>query len=150
MKVFGTILAAAALFTQAAVMAETLEEVNARLSAIGAEQIDLGDEAKDAYEAIERKFRTGRLDTPKMKELRRQIDMLQRTLKATEDELRAAFEEIPEVKEATEKLGAKTARLKELSAERARLLTLRRELTASAAKGGETAPATPTPDAKGE
>lgn len=147
MKATGIVLAAAALFAQAVVMAETLEEVNARLSAIGAEQIDLGDEAKDESAAIERQFRSGKLDTPKMKELRRQIDMLQRTLKATEDELRAAFEEIPEVKEAMEKLGTKTSRLKELQTERGRLLMLRKELTAAKDKGGEAAPAT---EAKGE
>lgn len=119
---------AIALLSAAILRAETLEEVNAKLSAIGAEQIDLGDETKDAREALDRKLRKGSLDTPEMKEIRRQIEILRRSLKSAEDELQAAFEAIPEVKSAMDELSTKTSRQKALQQERARLLKLREQL----------------------
>lgn len=124
--IFATV--AIALLSAAILRAETLEEVNAKLNAIGAEQIDLGGETKDARDALDRKLRNGTLDTPEMKEIRRQIEILRRSLKSAEDELQAAFEAIPEVKSAMDELSTKTSRQKELQQERARLLKLREQL----------------------
>lgn len=132
------------------VRAETLAEIAAKLTEIGAEQIELAETAKDEFTGIERKFKTGALDTPEMKETRRRVESLRTSifvteheqnptndvtvlrfaLTAAEAELRKAFLEIPEVKTAMEALTAKDAKMKELKAERDRLVALRQKLTA--------------------
>ena len=121
-----TILVAA---TAALVLgAETLEEINARLTVIGAEQIQLQGDTKGVAEALDRAFKSQKYDTPEMKELRKEIDALQRQIEAAQAELRKKFEELPEFRDQAATVSTNVVRLRELAAERSRLYRAREQL----------------------
>ena len=101
--------------------AETLEEINAQLTKLGAEQIQLAGDTKDIKEALDRAFRSKKHDTPEMKEIRREIDALQRQLEAAEAELRKRFEELPQFRNQVETISTNAVRLRALARERDRL-----------------------------
>ncbi len=127
-----TILVAA---TAALVLgAETLEEINARLTVLGAEQIQLHGDTKDVAEALDRAFKSQKYDTPEMKELRKEIDALQRQIEAAQAELRKKFEELPEFRSQVATVSTNVVRLRELAAERNRLYRAREQLGKDAAQ----------------
>jgi len=108
--------------------AETLEEINARLTVIGAEQIQLQGDTKGVAEALDRAFKSQKYDTPEMKELRKEIDALQRQIEAAQAELRKKFEELPEFRDQAATVSTNVVRLRELAAERSRLYRAREQL----------------------
>ena len=114
--------------------AETLEEINARLTVLGAEQIQLHGDTKDIAEALDRAFTSQKYDTPEMKELRKEIDALQRQIEAAKAELRKKFEELPEFRGQVATVSTNAVRLRELAAERNRLYRAREQLTKNAAQ----------------
>jgi chromosome segregation ATPase len=101
--------------------AETLEEINAKLTVLGAEQIQLAGDTKDIKEALERAFRSEKHDTPEMKQIRKEIDALQRQIEAAKDELRKKFEELPQFRGQVATVSTNAVRLRALAQERARL-----------------------------
>ncbi len=101
--------------------AETLEEINAKLTELGAEQIQLAGDTKDIAESLDRAFRSKKHDTPEMKQIRKEIDMLQRQLEAAETELRRRFEELPQFRVQVATVNTNAVRLRALAQERARL-----------------------------
>ncbi len=101
--------------------AETLEEINAKLTKLGSEQIQLADDTKDIREALDRAFTSKKHDTPEMKEIRKEIDALQRQLEAAEAELRKKFEELPQFRDQVATVSTNAVRLRALAHERARL-----------------------------
>ena len=101
--------------------AETLEEINAKLTDLGAEQIQLAGDTKDIKEALDRAFYSKKYDTPEMKQLRKEIYALQRQLEAAEDELRKKFEELPQFRDQVATVSTNAVRLRALAQERARL-----------------------------
>lgn len=101
--------------------AETLEEINARLGDLGGEQIQLAGDTQVMKEALERAFRSEKHDTPEMKEIRKEIDSLQRQLEAAKDELRKKFEELPQFRDQVATVSTNAVRLRALAQERARL-----------------------------
>ena len=114
--------------------AETLEEINARLTVLGAEQIQLHGDTKDIAEALDRAFTSQKYDTPEMKEIRKEIDALQRQIEAAKAELRKKFEELPEFRGQVATVSTNAVRLRELAAERNRLYRAREQLTKNAAQ----------------
>ena len=116
------LLLAAGALAGALAGAATPEEITARLTAIGAEQIQLQGDTKDIAEALDRAFRSGRHDTPEMKELRRKIDALQRELEATQAELRRQFEALPAFSGQVATVSTNAVRLRALADERRRLV----------------------------
>ena len=114
--------------------AETLEEINARLTVLGAEQIQLHGDTKDIAEALDRAFASQKYDTPEMKELRKEIDALQRQIEAAQAELRKKFEELPEFRSQVATVSTNVVRLRELAAERNRLYRAREQLGKDAAQ----------------
>ena len=111
--------------------AETLEEINAKLTTLGAEQIQLAGDTKDIKEALERAFRSQKHDTPEMKKIREEIDALQRQIYAAQAELRRKFEELPEFRDQVATVQTNSVRLRALGNERARLFQARERLTAT-------------------
>ena len=101
--------------------AETLEEINARLGDLGGEQIQLAGDTQVIKESLERAFRSEKHDTPEMKEIRKEIDSLQRQLEAAKDELRKKFEELPQFRDQVATVSTNAVRLRALAQERARL-----------------------------
>ncbi len=101
--------------------AETLEEINAKLTDLGAEQIQLAGDTKDIKEALDRAFNSQKHDTPEMKEIRKEIDSLQRQIQAAQDELRKKFEELPQFRAQVATVSTNAVRLRALAQERARL-----------------------------
>ncbi len=124
------IAAATAAF---ALGAETLDEINARLTTLGAEQIQLHGDTKDVAEALDRAFMSGKYDTPEMKELRKKIDALKREIAATQRELRKQFDELPEFRDQVATVSTNKVRLRALANERGRLQRERERLTAAPA-----------------
>ena len=114
--------------------AETLEEINARLTVLGAEQIQLHGDTKDIAEALDRAFVSQKYDTPEMKEIRKEIDALQRQIEAAQAELRKKFEELPEFRGQVATVSTNAVRLRELAAERNRLYREREKLAKDAAQ----------------
>ncbi len=108
--------------------AETLEEINAKLTTLGAEQIQLAGDTKDIKEALERAFRSQKHDTPEMKKIREEIDALQRQIYAAQAELRRKFEELPEFRDQVATVQTNSVRLRALGNERARLFQAREAL----------------------
>ncbi len=127
------LLLVAAATTAFALGAETLDEINARLSTLGAEQIQLHGDTKDIAEALDRAFQSGKHDTPEMKELRKKIDALKREIAATQRELRKQFDELPEFRDQVSTVSTNKVRLRAMSNERGRLLRERERLTATEA-----------------
>ena len=80
------ILILAAATAAFALGAATLEEINARLTVLGAEQIQLHGDTKDIAEALDREFRSARHDKPELKALRLRIDELRREIEVAEAE----------------------------------------------------------------
>ena len=115
------LIAIAAATTALVLGAETLEQINAKLTDLGAEQIQLAGDTQDIKEALERAFRSKKHDTPEMKQIRKEIDTLQRQLEAAEDELRKKFEELPQFREQVATVSTNAVRLRALAQERARL-----------------------------
>ena len=115
------LIALAAASTALVLGAETLEQINAKLTDLGAEQIQLAGDTQDIKEALERAFRSKKHDTPEMKQIRKEIDTLQRQLEAAEDELRKKFEELPQFREQVATVNTNAVRLHVLAQERARL-----------------------------
>ena len=111
--------------------AETLEEINAKLTTLGAEQIQLARDTKDIKEALERAFRSQKHDTPEMKKIREEIDALQRQIYAAQAELRRKFEELPEFRDQVATVQTNSVRLRALGNERARLFQARERLNAT-------------------
>ncbi len=101
--------------------AETLEEINAKLTDLGAEQIQLAGDTKDIKEALNRAFHSQKYDTPEMKQLRKEIDALRRQIDAAEEELRRKFEELPQFRDQVATISTNVVRLRALANERARL-----------------------------
>ena len=101
--------------------AETLEEINAKLTDLGAEQIQLVGDTQDIKEALDRAFKSGKHDTPEMKQIRKEIDTLQRQIRAAQDELRRKFEELPEFRGQVATVSTNAMRIRALAKERARL-----------------------------
>ena len=101
--------------------AETLEEINAKLTKLGAEQIQLAEDTKDIAASLDRAFRSKKHDTPEMKEIRKEIDALQRQLEAAEAELRKKFEELPQFRDQITTVSTNAVRLRALARERERL-----------------------------
>ena len=101
--------------------AETLEEINAKLTQLGAEQIQLAGDTKDMAESLERAFNSKKHDTPEMKQIRKEIDTLQRQLEAAEAELRKKFEELPQFRDQVATVSTNAVRLRALARERGRL-----------------------------
>ena len=132
MKRLFLLLAATAAF---ALRAETVEEINAKLTELGAEQIQLSGDTKDIREALERAFRSQKHDSPEMKEIRKEIDALQRQIDAAQAELRRKFEELPEIRDQVATVRTNAVRLRALGNERGRLLRERERLTAASAEG---------------
>ncbi len=114
--------------------AETLEEINARLTVLGAEQIQLHGDTKDIAEALDRAFKSQKYDTPEMKKIRKEIDALQRQIDAAQAELRKKFEELPEFRGQVATVSTNAVRLRELAAERNRLYRVREQLGKDAAQ----------------
>ena len=114
--------------------AETLEEINARLTVLGAEQIQLHGDTKDIAEALDRAFKSQKYDTPEMKDIRKEIDALQRQIEAAQTELRKKFEELPEFRGQVATVSTNALRLRELAAERNRLYRAREQLGKAAAQ----------------
>lgn len=114
--------------------AETLEEINARLTVLGAEQIQLHGDTKDIAEALDRAFMSQKYDTPEMKDIRKEIDALQRQIEAAQAELRKKFEELPEFRGQVATVSTNAVRLRELAAERNRLYRAREKLAKDAAQ----------------
>ena len=110
--------------------AETLEEINAKLTKLGAEQIQLAEDTKDVKEALDRAFRSKKHDTPEMKEIRKEIDALQRQLEAAEAELRRKFEELPQFRDQVATVSTNAVRLRALARERERLYRDRERISA--------------------
>ena len=110
--------------------AETLEEINAKLTKLGSEQIQLAEDTKDIKEALDRAFRSKKHDTPEMKEIRREIDALQRQLEAAEAELRKKFEELPQFRDQVATVSTNAVRLRALARERERLYRDRERISA--------------------
>ena len=108
--------------------AETLEEINAKLTDLGAEQIQLASDTQDVREALERAFRSQKHDTPEMKEIRKEIDTLQRQLEAAQAELRKKFEELPQFRGQFATVSTNAVRLRALAQERARLQSERQRI----------------------
>lgn len=115
------IIALAAASAALVLGADTLEEINAKLTDIGAEQIQLAGDTKDIKEALDRAFRSESHDTPEMKQIRKEIDALRRRIDAAEEELRRKFEELPQFREQVATVSTNSARLHALAIERARL-----------------------------
>ena len=101
--------------------AETLEEINAKLTELGAEQIQLVEDTKDIKESLDRAFRSQKHDTPEMKEIRKEIDALQRQLEAAEADLRKKFEELPQFRDQVSTVSTNVVRIRALARERDRL-----------------------------
>ncbi len=101
--------------------AETLEEINAKLGSLGAEQIQLAGDTQVIKEALERAFRSEKHDTPEMKEIRKEIDALQRQIEAAKNELRKKFEELPQFRDQVATVSTNAVRLRALASERIRL-----------------------------
>ena len=110
--------------------AETLEEINAKLTKLGAEQIQLAEDTKDIREALDRAFRSKKHDTPEMKEIRKEIDALQRQLEAAEAELRKKFEELPQFRDQVATVSTNAVRLRALAHARERLYRERERISA--------------------
>ncbi len=113
--------------------AETLEEINARLTTLGAEQIQLHGDTKDMADALDRAFQSGKHDTPEMKELRKKIDTLRVEIAAIQTELRKKFDELPEFRDQVATVSTNAVRLRAISNERRRLFQERESLTAPGA-----------------
>jgi peptidoglycan hydrolase CwlO-like protein len=101
--------------------AETLEEINAKLTVLGAEQIQLAEDTKDIAESLDRAFKSTKHDTPEMREIRKEIDALQRQIRAAEAELRKKFEELPQFRGQVAMVSTNAVRLRALANERDRL-----------------------------
>lgn len=110
-------------------LAETPAEIDAQLNKIGAEQIELGGKTKNMASELEHELRSGKHDTPEMKELRNKIKQLEAQIREAELELHRKFAELPEFKEKASMVSTNFARLRELGAERARLLEQRKAQT---------------------
>ena len=108
--------------------AETLEEINAKLTMLGSEQIQLAEDTKDIKEALDRAFSSQKHDTPEMKEIRKEIDALQRQLEAAEAELRKKFEELPQFRDQVATVSTNAVRLHALARERDRLYRERQRI----------------------
>ena len=108
--------------------AETLEEINAQLTKLGAEQIQLAEDTKDIKEALDRAFRREKHDTPEMKEIRKEIDALRRQIEAAEAELRKKFEELPQFRDQIATVNTNAVRLRALASERDRLYRERQRI----------------------
>ncbi len=115
------ILVLAAAFAAIFLGAETLEEINAKLTELGAEQIQLAGDTKDIKEALDRAFHSQKYDTPEMRQLRKEIDALRRQIDAAEEELRRKFEELPQFRDQIATVSTNAVRLHALADERARL-----------------------------
>ena len=109
--------------------AETLEEINARLTVLGADQIQLHGDTKDIAEALDREFRSARHDTPEMKVLRNRIAEMKREVEAAEAELRRKFEELPQFRDKVATVNTNVVRIRAIAAERNRLLREREAMT---------------------
>ena len=112
--------------------AETLDEINARLTVLGAEQIQLHGDTRDIAEALDREFKSGRHDTPEMKEMRLRIEALRREIEFAEAELRKKFEELPQFRDKAATVSTNYVRLRALAYERGRLLREREAITKAA------------------
>ena len=115
--------------------AATLEEINARLTVLGAEQIQLHGDTKDIAEALDREFRSARHDTPEMKALRLRIDALKREIESAEAELRQKFEELPQFHDKVATVSTNAVRLRALANERGQLLREREAIMKAAEQG---------------
>ena len=111
--------------------AETLEEINAKLTMLGSEQIQLAEDTKDIKEALDRAFSSQKHDTPEMKEIRKEIDSLQRQIEAAEAELRKKFEELPQFRDQVATVSTNAVRLRALARERDRLYRERQRISAN-------------------
>lgn len=112
--------------------AATLEEINARLTVLGAEQIQLHGDTKDIAEALDREFRSARHDTPEMNALRQRIDALRREIEFAEAELRQKFDELPQFRDKVATVSTNAVRLRAIANERGRLLREREAITKAA------------------
>ncbi len=126
------ILVLAAAFAAFALGAATLEEINARLTVLGAEQIQLHGDTKDIAEALDREFKSTRHDTPEMKALRLRIDALRREIEFAESELRQKFDELPQFRDKVATVSTNTVRLRALANERGQLLREREAILKAA------------------
>ena len=126
------ILVLAAATAAFALGAATLEEINARLTVLGAEQIQLHGDTKDIAEALDREFRSARHDTPEMNALRQRIDALRREIEFAEAELRQKFDELPQFRDKVATVSTNAVRLRAITNERGRLLREREAITKAA------------------
>ena len=85
---------------------------------------------KDIKEALDRAFRSKKHDTPEMKEIRKEIDALQRQLEAAEAELRKKFEELPQFRDQVATVSTNAVHLRALARERERLYRERERISA--------------------
>ena len=126
------ILVLAAATAAFALGAATLEEINARLTVLGAEQIQLHGDTKDIAEALDREFRSARHDTPEMKALRQRIEDMKNEVAAAEAELRRQFNALPQFRDKAAMVSTNAVRLRAIANERGRLLREREAITKAA------------------
>lgn len=105
-----------------------LEEIEAKLVKVGAEQLQLHGDTRNAAEKLDQEFRSGKYDTEEMKALRQRIEELKEEIRKTNAELRQKFDELPQFKDQVATVNTNFARVRELGIERQRLLQEREKL----------------------
>ena len=154
--------AAAALAATFAALAgaQSLEEINAELSKIGAEQIELRSATRDLSEKMQEKMNSGKFDTEEIKALRAKVDALRSQYRDARAELSKQLAALPEFKGDHDIVTNNFAKMNALAMRRRELIQMRNALQgnpspkpvtpAPAKPAEEAAPAKPAEAPKGE
>ena len=127
------LIAALAVAVGSTLYAESLKEINERMTKLGSEMMDLRGEISDEAQALEMEYVSGKHDTPEMKEMRAKSDKLRQELIMLEKDLRGKFNALPEFSERVAKFKVKQANYSKMRRERQALFEKRKAIFAEAA-----------------
>lgn len=108
--------------------AQSLEEINAQLTKIGAEQIELRSATRDISEKMQEKMSSREFDTEEIKALRAKVDQLRTQYRAARDELAKQLAALPEFRDDHAIVTNNIAKMNALALQRKELIQKRNAL----------------------
>ena len=136
--------------------AQSLEEINAQLTKIGAEQIELRSATRDLSEKMQEKMNSRKFDTEEIKALREKVDELRAQYRDARAELAKQLAELPEFKDDHAVVTNNIAKMDALALQRQKLIQMRNALQGKPSQpavmprpvGAKAAPEAPPAEAK--